>query len=734
MSAKVSRRNFLKISGATAAGLSLSAALPDRFLLWAEEQGMLKGTYVPTFCEICFWKCGAMAKVINGRVVKLEGNPKHPGARGKLCGRGNGGAGLLYDPNRLKHPMISIGKRGEGKYRQATWDEALGVVADKLKVIKEKYGPESVALFTHGAPTDHFLPLLYAYGSENVGMPSYAQCRGPRDLGLELTFGETVGSPERVDLANSKLIVLIGSHLGENMHNSQVQDFSEAIGRGAKLIVVDPRYSIAAGKAHRWLPIRPATDIALLLAWINVIIAEGWYDKAYVDAYANGFAAVAAAVKEYTPEWAEKETDIPAATIYETARMMAQHAPAVCVHPGRHATWYGDDVQRTRAMGILMALLGTWGREGGIFMATTASVPKPASKAYPEFSAEALNTCGYPLAGAEGVTQVIRSAVLTGQPYPIRGWIVTGTNLMKALPNQKETIEAIQKLDLLVAVDVMPLDTVMMADVILPECTYLERHDALAIGKGKSLTISLRQPAIQPMYDSKPGWWIAKELAKKLDLGDYFPWETYEHKIKDQCSLLGISYDELKKVGTITVPDTANPYITPTNQPEFKTKSGKIELYSTELKERGFDPVPRYTRHPQPPAGQFRLIYGRSPVHTFSRTVNNPELHELYPENEVWLNAAKAKEMGLKNGAYVALVNQDGVRSNPVKLKVTQRIRKDCVYLVHGFGVLSKELQNAYRKGADDQGLVTRYSVDPIAGSTGMRVNFVRLEEEKKHA
>jgi len=734
VSAKVSRRNFLKITGATAAGLSVSAALPDRFLLWAEEQGMVKGTYVPTYCEICFWKCGARAKVINGRVVKLEGNPSHPGARGKLCGRGNGGAGLLYDPNRLKHPLISTGKRGEGKYRQATWDEALAVVAEKLKAIKEQHGPESVALFTHGTPTDHFLPLLYAYGSENVGMPSFAQCRGPRDVGLELTFGESVGSPERVDLANSKLIVLIGSHLGENMHNSQVQDFSEAMARGAQLIVVDPRFSIAAGKAQKWLPIRPATDLALLLAWINVIIAEGWYDKAYIEAYANGFSELAAAVKEYTPAWAEKETEIPAATIYETARMMAQHAPAVCIHPGRHATWYGDDVQRTRAMGILMALLGTWGREGGVFMGTTAKVPKAASKEYPEFTAEALNTCGYALAGAEGLTQVIREATLTGKPYPIRGWIVTGTNLMKALPNQKETFDAIQKLDLLVAVDVLPMDTVMMADVILPECTYLERHDALAIGKGKSLTVSLRQPAVQPMYDSKPGWWIAKELAKRLDLGEYFPWGTFEEKIKSQCSLLGISYEELKELGTITMPDTSSPYITPTNQPEFNTHSGKIELYSTELKEQGFDPVPRYTRHPQPPTGQFRLIYGRSPVHTFSRTINNPELHELHPENEVWLNAAKAKEMGLRNGTYVALINQDGIRSNPIKLKVTERIRKDCVYMVHGFGVTSKELKNAYRKGADDQGLITRYTVDPIAGSTGMRGNFVRLEEEKKHA
>ena len=731
---KFSRRTFLKASGAAGCGLAAYAALPEKFLLWAEEQGMLKASYTPTFCEICFWKCGALAKVINGRVVKLEGNPAHPGARGKLCARGNGGAGLLYDPNRLKTPLISTGARGEGKYRKASWNEALDLVADKLKRIKSQYGPESVALFSHGTPTDHFLPLLLAYGSPNVAMPSFAQCRGPRDVGLELTFGEGIGSPERLDMTRSKVVVLFGSHLGENIHNSQVQDFSDAVAQGAKFIVVDPRFSIAAGKAHSWLPIRPATDLALMLAWINVIIRENLYDKAYLDAYASGFPELAQAVSECTPEWAERETEIPASQIVETARLLGQNAPNVCIHPGRHATWYGDDVQRSRAIAILAALLGTWGREGGYFLATSASLPKAESKPYPEPAKAPLNLGNFPFAGAEGVTQEIRNATISGAPYPIKGWIVTGTNLMKALPNQKETLEAIRKLDFLLAVDVMPTDTAMLADVILPECSYLERHDALAVGKGRSLTVSLRQPAVAPLYDSKPGWWIAKEIANRLDLGEYFPWSTLEEKIKGQCQLWGVNYQELKRVGTITVPESSAPYITALAPPEFKTTSGKIELFSNDLKEKGFDPVPQYTRHPVPADGEFRLIYGRSPVHTFSRTANNPELNELYPENEVWINAAKARGLGLASGDYVTLLNQDGVRSNRVKVKATQRIRTDCVYLVHGFGATSAALTLAYKKGADDQGLITRYAVDPICGSTGMHVNFVRLEREKTDA
>ncbi len=727
------RRSFLKLSGTASLGLTVAATLPDRFLLWAEEAGLVKADHIATYCEMCFWKCGAIAKVIKGRVVKLDGNPLHPGSRGKLCGRGNAGMGLLYDQDRLKTPLIRVGKRGAGTYRKASWDEALGLVAEKMNAIKRQYGPQAMALFSHGCPTDHFLPLLSAYGSGNIAMPSFSQCRGPREVGFELTFGEGVGSPERVDMVNSKVLVLIGSHLGENMHNSQVQDFSEAVAKGARLIVVDPRFSIAAGKAHEWLPIRPGTDIALLLAWINVIIAEGLYDKEYIAAHAAGFNELAQAAKDCTPEWAEKETDIPAARIRETAILLGRNVPNVCVHPGRHATWYGDDVQRTRCIAILTALLGSWGRAGGIYLATKQGLPKLDAKPYPDSGQPALNKGDYPYAGAEGVTQVIREATITGKPYPIKGWFVSGTNLVKALPKQQDTLDAINKLDLLVVVDVMPYDTAMLADVIFPECTYLERHDTLVVGKGRVLSVSLRQPAVQPMYESRPAWWIAKELANRLGCGEYFPWNTYEDKIKAQCALWGINYEDLKKNGTVTFPDSAAPYITPLNPPQFTTPSGKIELYSTELAEHGFDPVPRYISHPRPGEGQFRLIYGRNAVHTFSRSTNNANLDELFGENEVWVNAGKAKALGIKSGDYVCLVNQDGVKSNPIRVKATERIREDCVFMVHGFASGSRELHRAYRKGADDQGLITSYAVDPICGGTGMRVNFVKLVKEAQH-
>lgn len=724
----LTRRDFLKYSAAATAGSSGVPAFESVMAIGKKPEKVV--SYVPTFCEICFWNCGAIAKVEDGKVVKLEGNAANPASRGKLCARGNAGMGSLYDPDRLKHPMLNTGKRGEPKWKKVSWDEALGFIAGKMNKIKEIYGPEAVAMISHGTGDSFWRYLLKAYGSPNAAAPSFAQCRGPRDIGYLLTFGAGVGSPEPLDLANSKFIAFFGSHLGENVHNSQVQDFVEGIAKGAKLAVVDPRFSTAAGRASWWLPIKPGTDMALLLAWINIIVQEELYDRDYINKYSIGLKELKEEIKSYTPEWASKETEISAYTIVEIAKEMARYKPSVVIHPGRHTAWYGDDTQRARAMAILTALLGSWGREGGYFFPTKASgFPKyPGLPEMPEPQKSKLSG-DWPYA-LEATTTTVRSATITGKPYPVKGWIAYGCNIMKAIPIQKETIEAIKNLDLMVAVDILPFEHTQWADVVLPECTYLERYDDIKVSRGKTLSVIIRQPVVQPMYESKPSWWITRELGIKMGLETYFPWTDIEDYLKKQLEPKGVRLEDLKVKGTISYPDTAAPFITADNKPEFNTPSGKIELYSKQLKENGFDPVPKYKKHDDAPEGQFRLLYGRSPLHTFSRTANNQWLWELYKENELWLNTNRARAMGLKNGEYVVLINQDGVNSNKIKLKVTERIREDCVYMVHGFGHNSKDVKKAFGKGADDQSLITRYAIDPLMGGTGMRVNFVKILRE----
>ena len=139
----------------------------------------------------------------------------------------------------------------------------------------------------HGAGA-HLRHLLRAYGSDSHAEPAFAQCRGPRDVGFHLTLGDAVASPERTDMANSRCIVLLGSHIGENLHNGQVQTLTEALNEDATLITVDPRFSVPAGKSRYWLPIKPGTDMALLLSWMNVLIDENLYDKEYIERTPSG--------------------------------------------------------------------------------------------------------------------------------------------------------------------------------------------------------------------------------------------------------------------------------------------------------------------------------------------------------------------------------------------------------------------------------------------------------------
>jgi len=733
---ELSRRRFLQISSATVTGLaavtSLSTITKGAKKIEEKTGKPVKGIQkIPTYCDLCFWKCSAVAYLKDGELWKIEGHPNDPLSNGRLCPRGTGGVGAHYDKDRLKTPLIRKSERGEEKWVSVTWTEALDYIADKMKKIKSEYGPESMALFSHGVGGTFLKHMIKAYGSPNETAPSYAQCRGPRETGFELTFGDIVGSPERTDIENTKCMVLIGSHLGENMHNTQVQEFAKANKNGATFIVVDPRFSVAASKAKYYLPIKPGTDIALLLAWMNVIVNENLFDKEYVEKYGFGFEQFAYELKDYTPEWAYPKTGIDPKVIRETAYEMAKHKPATIIHPGRRTTWYGDDSQRSRAIALLNALLGSWGRKGGFFIPTKLNVP---SYPYPEYPKPERGRVDnpdfkYPFATSELLANGIREATITGNPYPVKGWIIYATNLLQAIPNQEETIKAIQNLDLMVVVDVVPSEIAGWADVVLPESVYLERYDELNISPFKEGFVSIRQPVVDEPSHQKPNWWIAKELGKRLGLQKYFPWNDIEEYLDTRLKSVGLSLQQLKKEGVVKAPKQPI-YFEEGVQPNFWTPSGKIEFYSLQLKEKGFDPVPKFTEPESPPPGYFRLLMGRAPVHTFAKTQSNPILKDMMEENSVWINNDIAMRYGLKSGDYIKLKNTDGVVSSKVKVKATERIRPDSVYMVHGFGQRSKMLKSTYLKGASDAHLTTKYNLDPLMGGTAMNVNFVTFERE----
>ena len=711
----MNRRTFLSIPPAAIAAAQL-----------ARNGGSGAERCVPTICEMCFWRCGVEAVVRDGRIVSLRGLPGHPLNDGRLCPRGLGGLGAIYDPDRLQTPLLRTGTRGRESFRRTSWSDALNHAAAELDKVRKRHGPDSIAGLIHGFSDTHVEHFLKALGTPNIATPSYAECRGPRDAGWILTYGHEFFSPETSDMANARFIALLGYHLGENMHSTQVRDFAQGLRNGAKLLVADPRFSTAAAKADWYLPLRPGTDLALLLAWIHVVIREGLYDAACVAAHATGFDQLRQAVESNTPAWAAEITEIPAGVIEETARAMGAAKPAVCIHPGRHAAWYGDDVQRSRAVAILNALLGSYGQPGGLYMPSAAKVPRVEHPPFPQPARPSADGAGatYPFAAKKLAWALVR-ATAEQKPYPIKAWVVSGANPFQSIPDTRITRKAIQQLDFLMAVDILPSEIAGWADLVLPECTYLERYDDLHAPNFRQPFVALRQPVVEPLYESRPNYEIFRDLATRMGLAAWYPWRDWEDYLGQRLRGAGTSLEEMKRA---CFKLAGEPPKTIQNGHKFATLSGKIELFSAPLAARGFDPVPRYTEHGRPPEGAFRLLHGRSPVHTFGRTVNHPSLGSIHRENEVWLNAAKAAEMRLENGVLVRLVNEDGVKSLPVKVKVTQRIRPDCVYIVHGFGHTAKGMRRARDKGAGTADLLTRVRIDPVMGAIAQNRSYVRLE------
>lgn len=727
---KVSRRQFLGIGAMAAGALTVSAmpfapqrpaAATERVARGLSDQPPVHfEREVYTLCEQCVWRCGLRAKVYQGKVYKLDGNPYHPHSNGMLCPRGQAGIATLYDPDRLQFPMVRAGERGSGLWKRISWDEALDYAARQLLFLKQTYGAESMIFSsTHNLAQVQFENLLRAYGSPNYGTQR-SLCFNAMIMANLLTYG--LQEPGR-DYSAAKYIIYTGRNLAEAISNSETQDLVAAIARGTKVVVLDPRFTKTASKATEWLPIRPGSDLAFFLALLHVIIAEELYDKEFVARYTVGFDQVEAAVKPYTPEWAAAKTEIPAATIRRIAREFALAAPRAFIHPNWRTSNFVNSFQAERAMAIANALVGNWGQPGGLQPAGgeegagLGAIPQPP---YPRVTALRLDGVPwkYPLVPLEiGVYQEIRDAVLAGKPYQARGWFVYRQNPVASLPERRKTLEAFSKLSFIMTIDTTMNDTAWFSDLVLPEATYLERYDPLTMLDG---TVFIRQPVVPPLGESKSGLWIFKQLGTRLGLGDYFAYKDEEDYLRQQLKPLGISLEDLKAKGHYRPPAAHEGE----KELRWNTPSGKVELASSSLAKANFPAVPVWQEPPVLPADHFFLLTGKVALHTQFATQNNRLLQELAPENTAWIHTQPAAARGIKDGDEVVVESAAGkVR---IKAWVTEGIRPDCIYMAPGFGHLSKGNRTSYGKGASDSDLHLTYT-DPVSGGQALTQTFVRV-------
>lgn len=734
MATNLTRRNFLKAASLAAASVPLSkvAARAQSGVVKTPlvSPGSFKDTQtaVGGVCEMCFWRCQLVGKIRDGRLIKLEGNPKSIDNGVSLCARGNAGVAYLYDPDRLKYPLKNVGKRGAPKWQRISWEEALDTCGSKLKAVVDKYGAKGIAMFPHGSTATYPMSFLEnTVGTHNVSEASFFQCRGIRDT----AYLATIESPpnEDVDMANAKVIFLVGNHFGENIHVSHIKQYLKGLENGAKLIVVDPRYSAAAAKSHVWVPIRPGTDTAMLLAIMNYLIQNKKYNVDFVDEHGEGFEQMAEGIKEWTLEKAAAECDIPAAQIKEVADLLAANMPNVAVHPGRHVSWYGNDFQRERALACLTGLLGAFGVKGSFVHPKGPKGIKKVSWPEGEHKEESLREMFdvHHFSPPGTPTDLIRDAAIKGEPYPIKGCVIWGQNPIQTIPNQEKTIKMLEQMDFVLCVDVMPTDITMYADILLPDTSYLERYDLVKTGTQWDMSaekqqqyIAPRMPLVAPGFERKESIYITNEIAKRMGYGDKIPVQTQEELIDKMLAGANLTLAQIKAEGGIHIQDGVDPY----DDMDDMT----VHFFSEELEEEDYPPIPTYIPVERAPEGFQRLLYGRTPLHTFNRTQNNPWLIAACPSNPVWVNDKLAARLGLKEGDTVKLVNQDGFTSRTTTtVKVTPGIREDCVYLYHGFGSRNPEMTLGHNKGVDDTSLITKIAVDPETGAHGMRNNFVKL-------
>ena len=679
---------------------------------------MINQKSVFSMCGMCAVRCPIRIEVQNGSVTWIEGNPYVPGIEGALCSKGSAGIAFEYDSERPQYPMIRTGERGSGQWRKATWDEALGYIADKLKIVKNKYGAKAIALADRSGPfTDLTKSFIKALGSPNYSDHDDS-CAKNVNMACQSLFGYGRGELG-YDFSNTKYIVLFGRNIFESIQVKEVNTVLDGMERGAKLVYVDIRATVTASKADKFLTIRPGTDYAMLLALVHVVLKERLYDKEYVNRYVLGLTELEAFVAPYTPEWAEKETGIAAHDIYAIAREAAVAKPNVIFHGGWMLSRYIDSFYASRMLYILNTLLGSVESKGGLIIAKGpkdagvkglnslgANIPDVADKIVDaEMKEKSIGT---------GHLVNLYKAIKTGEPYSVKAFIAYRFDPIAAFPDPDEQRRVLDDLDLLVAIDVNYSDTAWYADVILPESTYLERSNIIATQKGPKPGFVMRRQAMAPRYDSKPAWEIFTLLAERMGVGQYFAYKSIEDIWNYQLAGTGVKIEDFGAKGLVGL--TKDPIMMPRDAIKFTTASGKIELVSSKLEKSGFHSFAPYVAPKKPAEGSFRLTFGRTAVHAHAQSQNNPYLNEIIPENTLWINTDEAVKLGINNGDMVE-VSAEGYSGN-IRAYITPYIHPEAVFMLHGFGNEVPLKTRSFKKGLRDtkfqKGLLE--TVDPVGG------------------
>lgn len=651
---------------------------------------------VPTICGACHNNCGMLVHVVDGVIRRIEGNPQHPFNRGTLCVKGASMREIVYSPLRLRHPLKRAGKRGDGKWKEISWDEALDLMAARLSRIRDKYGPQTL-LYSTGAPVMEFqrwgfIEFFARYGTPNIFKSNL--CSAPLSVALKSVYGFK-GEP---DYAPTELIIMWGGNPWASMrpgHNIAygegpvLSPIENAVRRGVKFIVIDPVFTETAAKAHWHVSLRPGTDGALALAMLHVIITRHLYDAEFVEKWTVGFERLRDHVLSCTPEWAAEITGVRAEDICKLAELYATAKPAT-IRWGNTFANHTNVTQALRAGGCLNAITGNLEVPGG-------NLCFPAELSYKTTvkpSAVHVGTQRYPLL-PKGPS--ILDTIFTGKPFMPRALLAYHTNFLSHA-GYTRVKEAVRKLDFVAVIDIFLTRSCHdLADLVLPAPSFLEMYDWRSYPSTNGLVVALRQPAVEPMYDSRPIYAIEQGLAERMGYAQTYPWHTRDELFAYHLGSVGLDFEKLSAnpiqvVNRFAYRKHEQGLLRKDGLPGFDTPSGKVELYSEKFARLGYEPLPTYHEPAESPLStpktfaRYPLIAvnRRSPCYVHYKYRNIPRLRKMEPEPLVRLHPADAEVRGIVEGAQVRVLSPRGrIR---MKARIEAHMRPGVVVIDGGWG------------------------------------------------
>ena len=571
---------------------------------------------VPGGCNICFNCCSTNFHFKGDRLVRITGNDADPVLKGKVCPKSQLTLQLYHNDKRLTRPLKRVGARGEGRFEPIGWDQALDEIAERLKKLRADWGPEALALYVGtrtGILTKNAYTRLFGqmWGTPNVeGTDPF--CAAGKNLSYQITQG-SVGSGNSYtagDMGSAELYLYLGDNQAETrpVYFGMINDWR--IRNKAKMVVVDPRLTVTASKADRWLAIRPGTDMALGFAMIHHILTEGLHDRKFCDDWVLGWEKWRDGILAagYTPEWAAPITTISATEIRRLAEEVAG-ADGCVIFASRGINQHTTSVQTNRVLMYLAAITGNWGRKGGAFFNMGAGVPIA-----PNAPKERRGKIERPMIRKSpiGWTEAMRR----GKPYPLKAMIACN-NPLAQWPDQDEAREALKALDLLVHIELFPNETSAFADYVLPAAAGIEKGE---IGRSNDdRRVVWIDRMIDPPGEAKPDGWIWIELGKRFGYDDVLK-ERYKDAAVfwdevciDNVELRGCTQRRLHSVPyrwvrfPVATEDAAEQdtlYLegtTAAGRPEgkrFPTASGKLEFWTEALEAKfrtlGLTSVPEF--------------------------------------------------------------------------------------------------------------------------------------------